>query len=121
MLFLTITAKNHPQGKLDALLSDKEKWERLSKSRDLKIKELNKQIRKLEVMLESREEGDDVVSEAGFSDVSETLQNSIENALDIVINSAKMDFRIVQAHFFPAIARSDQIAAGFAKAGCPRK
>ena len=26
-----------------------------------------------------------------------------------------------QAHFFPAIARADQIAAGFARAGCPRK
>mmetsp|Transcript_23309 Transcript_23309/g.72012 ORF Transcript_23309/g.72012 Transcript_23309/m.72012 type:complete len:194 (-) Transcript_23309:29-610(-) len=26
-----------------------------------------------------------------------------------------------QAHFFPAIARSDQIAAGFAQAGCPRQ
>lgn len=25
-----------------------------------------------------------------------------------------------QAHFFPAIARADQIAAGFAKASCPR-
>lgn len=25
-----------------------------------------------------------------------------------------------QAHFFPAIARADQIAAGFARAGCPR-
>ena len=41
--------------------------------------------------------------------------------------AARVDAPIVvddldgQAHFFPAIARSDQIAAGFAKAGCPRK
>ncbi|CAD7938272.1 unnamed protein product [Amoebophrya sp. A25] len=87
------------QTKADAMLADREKWERLAKSRESKVKELQKQIRTLERVQEEKE--DDVISEAGFSDISETVQSSSENALDLVVNSAKMEFKVVSQHFFP--------------------
>ncbi|CAD7927359.1 unnamed protein product [Amoebophrya sp. A120] len=88
------------QTKSEAMLADREKWERLAKSRETKVKDLQKQIRQLEQVQVERD--DDVISEAGFSDISADMQQSSENnALDLVVNSAKIEFKVLSQHFFP--------------------
>lgn len=89
------------QAKIETMRTDKEKWERLAKSRETKMKQMEKTVRKLEIMQE--EVGEDMVSEAGFSEISDVIQDVKDNALDIVINSGKIEYQILNQHFFPSL------------------
>lgn len=74
--------------RLQASLDDKEKWEQIARTREKRLKEVQRKVDSLRYK-EVSELPLDVVSESGFTDVSELKSN--ENALDVILSAGRLE------------------------------